>query len=122
MFRAGPYTASGERVAHGLVVHYGASDCVNDNDRRLEDAAFPVDNSIITFGSHRVYVTMVAEHYPTDVANDDPLPPASGSNLSNDVDDLCRRVEVLTTASAAGAPGHRTPIRAAVEALRTHVP
>ncbi|KAE8775258.1 hypothetical protein D1007_52249 [Hordeum vulgare] len=45
-FQAGPYTASGERVVHGLVVRYDAFDCVNDNARRLEDAAFPVDGSI----------------------------------------------------------------------------
>ncbi|KAE8803028.1 hypothetical protein D1007_21235 [Hordeum vulgare] len=48
-FRAGPFTPSGERVAHGLVMRYGALDCVNDNARRLEDANFPVDGSITTF-------------------------------------------------------------------------
>ncbi|KAE8770080.1 DNA mismatch repair protein Mlh1 [Hordeum vulgare] len=53
-FRSGPFTPSGERVVHGLVVCYDALDCVNDNAHRLEDADFPVDGSIIAFGSHRM--------------------------------------------------------------------
>ncbi|KAE8807446.1 hypothetical protein D1007_16231 [Hordeum vulgare] len=59
MFRAGPFTPSGERVAHGLVVHFGALDCVNDNARRLEDADFAINGSMVPFGSHRVYVMIV---------------------------------------------------------------
>ncbi|KAE8782886.1 DNA mismatch repair protein Mlh1 [Hordeum vulgare] len=66
-FRAGPFTPSGERVAHGLVVRYGAFDCVNDNARHLENADFPVDGSIIAFSSHRIYVAVATNSYPTKV-------------------------------------------------------
>ncbi|KAE8821406.1 hypothetical protein D1007_00548 [Hordeum vulgare] len=103
-FREGPFTASGERVAHGLVVRYGAFDRVNDNAHRLEDADFPMNGSIISFGSSRVYVVVVAECYPADVANDDALPPTGNSSISSNVDDLCHHVEVLTTNRRQGRP------------------
>ncbi|KAE8818836.1 hypothetical protein D1007_03443 [Hordeum vulgare] len=121
-FLAVPYTTSSERVAHDLVMRYDAFDCINDNACRLEDVAFPVEGSIISFSSHCIFVSVVVEHYPTDVADDDALPPAGGGSLSSDVDDLCRRVEVLTASSAGGASGHRTLILAVVDSLRNLVP
>ncbi|KAE8817838.1 hypothetical protein D1007_04457 [Hordeum vulgare] len=66
-FRAGAITPSGEHVEHGLVVRYGALDCVNNNARRLEDANFPIDGSIIAFGLHRIYLAVVNDSYPTKV-------------------------------------------------------
>ncbi|KAE8794346.1 hypothetical protein D1007_30894 [Hordeum vulgare] len=121
-FRAAPFTTSSKRVAHTLVMRYDAFDCVNDNTHRLEDAAFPTDGSIISFGSHRIYVAVVAESYPTDVAEDDPLLPASDGGLSYDVDNLCCRVEALTATSAHGTSCYKTSVRAAVESLRTPMP
>ncbi|KAE8773993.1 hypothetical protein D1007_53692 [Hordeum vulgare] len=73
-FWAGPFTTSGERVAHGLFVRYDTLDYVNDNARRLEDADFPVDGSIVSFGLPRVYVAVVADCYTAEVACDDALP------------------------------------------------
>ncbi|KAE8802836.1 DNA mismatch repair protein Mlh1 [Hordeum vulgare] len=119
-FLVRPFTRSGERVAHGLVMRYGALDCVNDNARRLQDADFPVDGSIIAFGSHRVYVAVVTDSYHAEVLNCNELPPAGDSNLSCSIDDLCDRVEVFTVTSHGGASGYRTPIHAAMDTLHTH--
>ncbi|KAE8793003.1 hypothetical protein D1007_32384 [Hordeum vulgare] len=63
-FRAGLFTPSSERVAHGLVMRYGSLDCVNGIARRLEDADFPIDGSIDSIGSHRGYVAVIADSYP----------------------------------------------------------
>ncbi|KAE8771884.1 hypothetical protein D1007_56186 [Hordeum vulgare] len=82
MFREEPFTPSGERVAHDLVMRYGALDCVNDNAHHLEDADLPVDNSIVSFISHRIYIAVVANKYPADVLNYDKLPPSSDDDLS----------------------------------------
>ncbi|KAE8788954.1 hypothetical protein D1007_36968 [Hordeum vulgare] len=121
-FREGIFTPFGECVAHGFVVHYDVLDCVNDNARRLEDADFLVDGSIISFGSHRIYVAVVADSYPTKVLNCDEPPRAGDSDLSRSIDDLCNRVEVLTATSLGGTSGYRTPIRTAVVTLRIPIP
>ncbi|KAE8766403.1 hypothetical protein D1007_62378 [Hordeum vulgare] len=105
-FRAGPFTLSGERVVHGLVMRYGALDCINDNACRLEDADFPVDGSIIAFDSHHVYLTVVTDSYPTEVLTCDELPPTGDSNLSRIINDLCDRVDVLTVISHGDAFGY----------------
>ncbi|KAE8775437.1 hypothetical protein D1007_52053 [Hordeum vulgare] len=112
-FRAGPFTPSGERVAHDLVVRYSMLDCVNDNTRCLEDADFPVDGSVISFGSHRIYVAVVVDSYPTKVLSYNELPPAGDRDLSHNIDDVCDRVEVLTITSLGGASGgvHSSPCR-----------
>ncbi|KAE8808802.1 hypothetical protein D1007_14903 [Hordeum vulgare] len=102
-FRAGPFTPSGKRMAHNLVVRYGALDCVNDNGRRMEDEGFPVDGAIIAFGSHIVYVAVIADGYPPEVLSCDELTPTGDDNLSRSIDDLCDRVEVLTITSHGGA-------------------
>ncbi|KAE8770689.1 hypothetical protein D1007_57523 [Hordeum vulgare] len=81
--RAGPYTPSGERLAH---------DCVNDNACRMEDADFPIDGSIIAFGSHRVYVAFVTGGYPAEVLTCDELPSTGNLHLSHNINDLCDRV------------------------------
>ncbi|KAE8809972.1 hypothetical protein D1007_13291 [Hordeum vulgare] len=116
-FRAGPFTPSGECMAHSLVVRYSALDCVNDNAHRLEDADFPIDGSIVSFGSHRVYIVAVANSYPTEVLSYDEVPTASDYDLYR-IDDLCVRVEVLTVSSQGGASGYRTPIRTKMDTLR----
>lgn len=67
MFSAGHFTPSGERIAHGLVVRYGALDCVNGNAHRIEDAYFPDNGPILAFVSHSVYVAVVSHEYPDEV-------------------------------------------------------
>ncbi|KAE8780396.1 hypothetical protein D1007_46477 [Hordeum vulgare] len=122
LFRAGPFTPFGERVAHVLVMRYGVVDCVKDNACRLENADFPVDGSIVSFGLHRVNVAVIPDRYPTEVLSCDKPPPADDNNLSCSIDDLCDRVEVLTVTSHGGASGSPTPIRASMDTLRTPIP
>ncbi|KAE8808513.1 hypothetical protein D1007_15070 [Hordeum vulgare] len=120
-FWAGPFTHFGERVEHGLVVHYGTLDCVNDNAHRLEDMDFPDNDSIISFGSYRVYIAVVSDEYPDGVCSCDDLP-SSYDDLSSDIDELYTHVEVMTIVSLAGASTYRTPIHAAVDTLRAPIP
>ena len=56
-----PSSDSGERVATGLVVAFGAIDYVFDNTGSLAGSALPQNGSIIHFGEHRVFVVVVPE-------------------------------------------------------------
>ncbi|KAE8769526.1 hypothetical protein D1007_58875 [Hordeum vulgare] len=96
-FRAGPFTPSGARIAHGLVVYFDPLGLFNDNAGHLEDADFPEDGAIIPFGHHSVNVAVVLDEYSSEVLSFDELSRAFDG-------DLCTCVEVMTIVFFGGLP------------------
>ncbi|KAK1677037.1 hypothetical protein QYE76_037885 [Lolium multiflorum] len=94
-FRTGLTTATGERVASGLVWRFGSLDCVSDNAGRFADRPFPAGGSIISFGQHDVYVAAIAPpRYPQQVLRC--ASPPTGAGASNTLASPCV-VQVMTT-------------------------
>ncbi|KAK1698246.1 hypothetical protein QYE76_014943 [Lolium multiflorum] len=94
-FRTGLTTATGERVASGLVWRFGSLDCVSDNAGCFTDRPFPAGGSIISFGQHDVYVAAIAPpRYPQQVLRCASPPPGAGA--SNTLASPCV-VQVMTT-------------------------
>ena len=54
----------GDRVVTGLVTTFGSIDFIADNAAFFAGSAFPEGGSVISFGKHRVYITVTPE-YPT---------------------------------------------------------
>lgn len=69
-----PPSNSGECVASGLVLAFGAFDCVIDNAGCFSSSVLPENGYVIHFGEHRVFVAIVPE-FPAEVhACSDRLP------------------------------------------------
>ncbi|KAK1692123.1 hypothetical protein QYE76_008820 [Lolium multiflorum] len=95
-FRTGLTTATGERVASGLIWRFGSLDCVSDNAGCFADRPFPAGGSIISFGGHDVYVATVAPpRYPRQVLRCASPPPGAGA--SNNFTGPCVTQEVMAT-------------------------
>jgi hypothetical protein len=85
-FRTGSLTASGERVASGLVLRFGSLDCITDNAACFADAAFPEDGSIIHVCDHRIYVAIISKEYPNEVLAFSDFPPIGGDGYDSSID------------------------------------
>src|SRR4051812_28503031 len=69
IFRTGLPLVAGERVASGLILTFGAFDCVVDNAACFAGNTFPTNGSIMHFGDIRVYVATVAEAFTSMVTS-----------------------------------------------------
>ena len=106
-FRTGPFTTSGERVASGLVLRFGAFDCITDNAACFADATFPEGGSIIHFGDHRVYVAVVPEEYPSEVLTFSDSLSEGGSSCDSSVDSRAYAEIMMAGSGSSGSQGDR---------------
>jgi len=116
-FRAGLNTSAGGRVASGLVLRFGAFDCVSDNVASFADGAFPEGGSIISFGDHRVYAAVIPEEYPSKVLTFPDSLSIESSCSSGSGSHACVEVMMAST----GDRSRRPPLeRATTEAGTSH--
>jgi len=94
LFRTGPYTSSGERVASGLVLRFGSLDIITDNAACFADS-FVDGGSIIDFGSFSVYIAVVPG-YPREVLVF-PDAPSADAGCASSSPDPCRSMGVFAT-------------------------
>ncbi|KAE8809116.1 DNA mismatch repair protein Mlh1 [Hordeum vulgare] len=97
MFRTRPFTASGERITHGLLCTPVASGSAGDGTTRGTSFACPAGIAIVPFCELCVFVALVLNEYPNEVLtfSDKLLSPDCGA--LDDIYYLCVCVEHLRT-------------------------
>ena len=121
-FRMRPFASFGERIMHGVVPASGT------------DTTSLAARSVVLFRAFHVFVTLIPGVFPAKVYDVTDLPIPIGRTVSDNIADLCTRVDVLVTGSnatsshakaqadaVAARAGQTDPLREAMHNLHARI-